>query len=46
MWQLRHNLGTCDAAYVALAEMLAVPLLTADAHIAGAPGLRCQVVVA
>ena len=46
MWQLRHNLGTYDAAYVALAEMLAVPLLTADAHIAGAPGLRCQVVVA
>lgn len=46
MWQLRHNLPTYDAAYVALAEMLAVPLLTADAHLAGAPGLRCQVVLA
>ncbi len=46
MWQLRHNLATYDAAYVALAEMLAVPLLTADAHLAGAPGLRCQVVLA
>jgi hypothetical protein len=31
------------ALHVALAERLRVPLLTADAGIAGAPGLRCKV---
>jgi predicted nucleic acid-binding protein len=25
MWQLRHNVTTYDAAYVALAEQLALP---------------------
>lgn len=42
-WELRHNLTTYDAAYVALAEHLQVLLLTADARIAGAPGTRCSV---
>jgi len=31
-----------DAAYVALAELLGAVLLTADARLAGAPGLRCR----
>lgn len=41
-WELRENLTVYDAAYVALAELLDVVLLTADARLAGAPGLRCQ----
>jgi predicted nucleic acid-binding protein len=44
MWQLRDNLSGYDAAYVAVAELLAVPLVTADRRVA-APGLRCHVVV-
>ena len=42
-WELRANLTIYDAAYVALAEALETTLLTADARIAGAPGLRCAV---
>lgn len=38
IWQLRHNVTAYDAAYVALAEVLAAPLLTGDARLAGAPG--------
>lgn len=41
-WQLRENLTVYDAAYVALAELLDVALLTADARLASAPGLRCE----
>ena len=32
-----------DAAYVALAEALDVPLVTADARLAKSPGIRCDV---
>jgi predicted nucleic acid-binding protein len=42
-WELRHNLTVYDAAYVALAEALGVPLLTADGRLSRAAGLRCQV---
>jgi len=42
-WDLRPNLSAYDALYVALAEQLEVPLLTADARLARAPGLRCSV---
>ena len=42
-WQLRDNLTVYDAAYVALAELLDAVLVTADARLAGAPGLRCEV---
>lgn len=41
VWQLRGNLSAYDATYVALAEALAVPLLTADGRLAASPGLRC-----
>lgn len=44
-WELRHNLTTYDAAYVALAEELDVELLTADGRLAAAPGIRCAVSV-
>ncbi|MBI4883336.1 MAG: type II toxin-antitoxin system VapC family toxin [Actinobacteria bacterium] len=44
VWQLRDNLTAYDAAYVALAESIDVPLLTLDARLAAAPGPRCQFV--
>ncbi len=43
IWALRHNLSAYDASYVALAEALDCPLLTADARLAGAPGPRCPI---
>lgn len=43
MWELRANLSGYDAAYVASAEHLGVSLVTADARLAAAPGLRCQI---
>jgi len=42
-WALRANLTAYDAVYVALAEALAAPLLTCDARLARAPGLRARV---
>ena len=46
MWELRHNLTAYAAAYVALAEAVdADELLTADAKLQGAPGVRCAVTV-
>ena len=45
VWQLRDNLSAYDAGYVALAESLSCPLVTADAHLSHAPGIRCPVTV-
>jgi predicted nucleic acid-binding protein len=45
VWELRPNLTGYDASYVAIAEALACPLLTADARLAAAPGPRCPVTV-
>ena len=42
-WDLRDNLTTYDAAYVALAEQLDAVLLTADEKLAGAPRLRFEI---
>lgn len=42
-WELRRNFTVYDAAYVALAEMLEVPLVTADGKLAVAPGSRCSI---
>ena len=40
-WELRDNITTYDAMYVALAELTEVSLLTADAKLAASPGPRC-----
>lgn len=42
-WEFRGNATVYDAAYVALAEALGVPLLTADGRLGRAPGVRCAV---
>jgi predicted nucleic acid-binding protein len=45
VWELRSNLTPYDAAYVALAETLGCLLLTADARLARASGIHCDVEV-
>ena len=42
-WALRDNITTYDACYVALAEALDCPLLTADVRLSRAPGTRCTI---
>jgi len=42
-WELRHNLSSYDASYVAVAELIGSMLVTLDVRISGAPGLRCAV---
>jgi predicted nucleic acid-binding protein len=43
IWQLRDVVTAYDAAYLALAEALAAPLLTADVKLARARGHRARV---
>ena len=43
MWQLRGNLTAYDAAYVAAAEALGCPLVTADGRLAKANAVRCEI---
>lgn len=45
IWELRNYLSAYDAAYVALAETLSAPLITMDARLARAPGIRAAVEV-
>lgn len=45
VWELRDNLSAYDAGHVALAESLGCALVTADARIGRAPGVRCPVTV-
>lgn len=42
-YELRSNVTPYDAAYVALAEKLGCPLLTADIRLAKAPGPLCRI---
>ncbi|MBY5162073.1 type II toxin-antitoxin system VapC family toxin [Salsipaludibacter albus] len=41
-WELRANVTSYDAWYVAIAEQLDVPLATLDLRLVGAPGTTCQ----
>jgi predicted nucleic acid-binding protein len=41
MWALRANVTAYGAAYVALAEQLAAPVITCDTKLAAASGTRC-----
>ena len=43
IWRLKQNLSSFDAFYVALAEALDVPLITADAALARSPGHRAVI---
>jgi predicted nucleic acid-binding protein len=43
IWQLRANLTAYDAAYVALAETLRVPLVTRDRRLARARGHQAKI---
>jgi predicted nucleic acid-binding protein len=45
IWALRENLTAYDAAYVALAETLESELMTRDAKLAGARGLRARIIL-
>lgn len=44
-WELRRNVTIYDAAYVAVAEAMQVPLLTGDMRLARAYGPRCHIEV-
>ncbi len=43
IWALRHNATAYDAAYLALAESLAAPLITCDARLAVMSGHRATI---
>ena len=45
IWALRDNVSAYDAAFVALAEVLDVPLITCDKHMARGTAHRAQVEV-
>ena len=45
IWELRHNITAHDAAYVALAEALDVPLLTRDRKLANSTGHHARIEV-
>lgn len=43
IWALRHTVTPYDAAYISLAETLAVALVTADDRLSRAAGVRCEI---
>lgn len=45
IWEVRRTLSAYDASYVALAEALAVPLLTSDGKLARSHGHRAEMVL-
>jgi predicted nucleic acid-binding protein len=44
-WELGRNFSSYDAAYVAVAERVGGPLLTADVRLSRAPGAACAIEV-
>ena len=45
IWELRQNLSSYDAWYVALAEQLRCPLATLDARLSRASGPTCEILI-
>lgn len=45
IWALRHNVTAYDAAYLALAETLAAPLVTCDAKLGSSPQHEAEIEV-
>ena len=45
-WELRANMTIYDASYIACAELFEATLVTADARLARAPGIRCAIELA
>lgn len=45
VWELRKNLSSYDASYVAVAELADAPLVTLDRRLSSAPNLRCAITV-
>jgi predicted nucleic acid-binding protein len=43
IWALSHVVTPYDAVYIALAEALDIVLVTADARLARAPGVKCDI---
>ncbi|NUT95355.1 MAG: type II toxin-antitoxin system VapC family toxin [Saccharothrix sp.] len=44
-WEVRHNVHSADAFYLALARRLAVPVVTCDAKLAGSHGHQVEIEV-
>jgi predicted nucleic acid-binding protein len=44
IWELRENISAYDAAYVALAERLRAPLITADFRLANGAAAYCDII--
>jgi predicted nucleic acid-binding protein len=45
IWELRHNITSYDAWYVALAEALKLPLATLDESLSKSNGVACEFLV-
>ncbi len=45
IWELREHVTAYDAAYVSLAEVLNIPLITCDEKLATAPGHTANIVL-
>ena len=43
VWQLRHNVTSYDAWYIALAEWLGCPVVTLDRRLSRASGPTCEI---
>ena len=45
MWELRHNLGACDAACIASPRRSAASMVPGDVKLKNAPGHHATVIV-